>query len=45
MSEKMTSDGFVDWLRGYLDGLDRKKINFTVMDKIKEKLMQVKKEM
>ena len=42
---KMTSEGFVDWLRGYLDGLDRDKINFAVMDKIKEKLMQVKKEM
>jgi len=39
---KMTSEQFVNWLRGYLEGVDRKKINFSVMDKIREKLEQIK---
>ena len=41
----MTSKEFVSWLKGYLEGIDKKKINYVVMDKIKEKLGLIKKEM
>ena len=39
-----TPEEFVDWLRGYLDGLPKDKMDYSVFDKVKEKLMQVKKE-
>ena len=39
----MSSEEFVNWLRGYLDALPKEKMDYTVFDKVKEKLMQIKK--
>lgn len=40
----MSPEEFVSWLRGYLDALPKEKMDYTVFDKVKEKLMQVKTE-
>ena len=39
----MNEKEFVSWLKGYLEGIDREKINYAVFDKIKEKLITIKK--
>ena len=40
----ITPEEFVTWLKGYLDGLPKEKLDFTIWDKIREKLIYVKKE-
>ncbi len=44
MGQNTTPEEFVNWLKGYLDALPKDKIDFTVFDKIKEKLHYIKKE-
>jgi len=44
MSQEPTAAEFVNWLRGYLDALPKEKMDYTVFDKIKEKLHYIKKE-
>lgn len=44
MGQEPTAEEFVNWLRGYLDALPKEKMDYTVFDKIKEKLHYIKKE-
>ena len=44
MPEGMTPEQFVEWLKGYLDGIPKDKLDYNIFDKIKEKLIFVKKE-
>jgi hypothetical protein len=40
----ITAEEFVTWLKGYLDGLDKSKLDYQTWDPIREKLIYVKKE-
>jgi hypothetical protein len=37
----ITAEEFVTWLKGYLDGLDKQKLDYQTWDPIREQLIYV----